>query len=688
MKKSAFISAVLTILIMTMALVAPVEVLTDETSMETSAADSQNSAVYLVTNTNDSGAGSLRQAMIDANGHAGADTILFASNVRGTIVLSSTLPDIADGITIFGPGADLLTVSGNNSNRVLKTISYFPGTLEISGLTIANGYSGSGAGGGIYMSGGTLNLSSCVIRDNTVGYPNIGGGGLYLFGVVTNITDCTISGNQSSVGGAGISNVTTSELHIQNSAITGNVVSSNPVYGGGGIYNVGSIFIMNSTISGNTHSQSGGGIHNRLAGKVYLQNVTITNNSAADGGGISNLVDATEGDTVSLRNTILAGNSATTSAPDFSGTLVSGGCNLIGDVTGAVIVGNTTGNITGLDPNLGPLAYNTGSTKNHALLPGSPAIDAGDNSSSPTSDQRGIPRPQDGDDNGTQICDIGSYELMADDDNDGVSNTEEQGPDGTVTDYDGNTDSTPDNQQSNVASFHTYDGQDYVTLACPAGLELANVRAIENPAPNAPGAPTPEDTPLGFFEFKIVGLGAGDTTTAMLYLPAGVSFGTYFKYGQIPDQTLSHWYEFIYDNTTGAELGGDVITLHFVDGLRGDHDITANGTVMEPGGPGEPLTGISTTSASVLPDKFMLAQNYPNPFNAVTKIPYDLPENCHVELTIYNLLGQKVATVLQGKQTAGHKTVRWDASSFASGIYFYRLQVEGFVYARKMILLK
>lgn len=687
MKKLVFVSAALTILVFSITLVALVGAQNDGMTAQTSSTKSQTNTTYHVTNLNDSGAGSLRQAMIDANGYAGPDTILFASNVRGTITLSSTLPEISESVTIFGPGADLLTISGNNANRVMRTISFFTGTLEISGLTIANGYSGSGAGGGLYMYGGTLNLSSCVINDNTVGYPNIGGGGLYLLNVVANISDCTISDNQCSVGGAGISNVTNSELHIRNSAITGNAVTSNPVYGGGGIYNVGRLFIMNSTISGNTHSQSGGGIHNRLAGEVYLQNVTVTNNTASYGGGICNFVDQA-GDIVSLRNTIVAGNSATASAPDISDTIASEGYNLIQDVTGAVIVGNTTGNITGLDPNLGPLAYNTGSTKNHALLPGSPAIDAGDNISSPTSDQRGILRPQDGDDNGTEICDIGSYELMADDDNDGVSNTEEQGPDGTVTDYDGNADSTPDNQQGNVASFHTYDGQDYVTLACPAGLELMNVRAIENPAPDASGAPTPEDAPYGFFEFKISGLGAGDTTIAMLYLPDGVSFGTYFKYGQTPDQTLPHWYEFVYDNTTGAELGGAVLTLHFVDGLRGDHDITANGTVVEPGGPGEPITGILTTSASLLPDKFMLAQNYPNPFNALTTIPYDLPENCHIELTIYNLLGQKVATVLEGKQTAGHKTVRWDASSFASGIYFYKLKAGDFVYARKMILLK
>ena len=64
------------------------------------------------------------------------------------------------------------------------------------------------------------------------------------------------------------------------------------------------------------------------------------------------------------------------------------------------------------------------------------------------------------------------------------------------------------------------------------------------------------------------------------------------------------------------------------------------------------------------------------------------PQSGTTRISVYNLLGQKVATLLEGKQTAGHKTVRWDASSFASGIYFYRLKAGDFVYARKMILLK
>jgi hypothetical protein len=101
------------------------------------------------------------------------------------------------------------------------------------------------------------------------------------------------------------------------------------------------------------------------------------------------------------------------------------------------------------------------------------------------------------------------------------------------------------------------------------------------------------------------------------------------------------------------------------------------------------ITGIESDYVSSLPVEFELAQNYPNPFNPDTIIRYTLPVTCHVNLSIYNLLGQKVATLVSEKQTAGKYQVQWDASAFASGVYFYRLRTnKGFMHTKKLILLR
>jgi len=101
----------------------------------------------------------------------------------------------------------------------------------------------------------------------------------------------------------------------------------------------------------------------------------------------------------------------------------------------------------------------------------------------------------------------------------------------------------------------------------------------------------------------------------------------------------------------------------------------------------EIVTCIENGRERGLPEIFGLSQNYRNPFNSITQMKYALPENCYVKLTIYNTLGQRVTTLVDQRQPAGYKTVRWDASSFSSGIYFYRLQVGDFVQTRKMVLL-
>ncbi|MBN1213175.1 MAG: T9SS type A sorting domain-containing protein [candidate division Zixibacteria bacterium] len=97
---------------------------------------------------------------------------------------------------------------------------------------------------------------------------------------------------------------------------------------------------------------------------------------------------------------------------------------------------------------------------------------------------------------------------------------------------------------------------------------------------------------------------------------------------------------------------------------------------------------MSSGNEVVMPEEFSLFQNYPNPFNPTTNIKFTLPEVSSVELSIYNIMGQKVATLINGELSAGEHDVSWNASGYASGIYFYRLQTSEFTETKKMILLK
>ncbi|MFO7908238.1 MAG: PKD domain-containing protein [Pirellulaceae bacterium] len=157
-----------------------------------------------------------------------------------------------------------------------------------------------------------------------------------------------------------------------------------------------------------------------------------------------------------------------------------------------------------------------------------------------------------------------------------------------------------DSEQVHVASLpNSADGK-YVTVVSPEGTSLTEVAAAENPSPA--DAPAGYEFPIGFLDFSLNDVALGAATTVTIVLPPDSRFDTYYKYGLEPENHLAtaidetteaHWYEFLYDGTTGAEFfdddgDGDTdrIVLHFVDGQRGDNDLIANGVVVDPGAPG------------------------------------------------------------------------------------------------------
>jgi CSLREA domain-containing protein len=181
--------------------------------------------------------------------------------------------------------------------------------------------------------------------------------------------------------------------------------------------------------------------------------------------------------------------------------------------------------------------------------------------------------------------------IETDTDGDGISDDDESLAPGAGGD--GNGDGVPDLQQAHVASFPNAVTGAYITLEAPAGSALSQVRPLENPSPDdAPS--TAFDA--GFFDFTLTGVAPGSFAEVKVFLPAGSAPTSYHRYGPTPGNPTPHWYEWLYGGVTGAEISGNQITLHLLDGGLGDDDLAANGTIVDPGGPGFPLVFTVTTT--------------------------------------------------------------------------------------------
>ena len=248
---------------------------------------------FTVTNTNDSGDGSLRRAIENANFAFEADTITLAPEVRGTITLASTL-GVRNDLTIEGPGPQALTISGNNAVRPLSV--NMGTTLNLSGVTIANGRAVArdplpsdnpdSQGGAIYNGGGTLNIRESALKSNFALY---WGGAVFNQGGKVNVVDSTLSGNRSVEGGA-IYNMPVVGFFGQEFAceatVTGSTLSGNSASEGGALYNSGRCeanITGGSRVDGNSASH-GGGVFN--AAILRITGSTLSGNSASEGGGV------------------------------------------------------------------------------------------------------------------------------------------------------------------------------------------------------------------------------------------------------------------------------------------------------------------------------------------------------------------------------------------------------------------
>lgn len=373
-------------------------------------------ATFTVTNLDDSGPGSLRQAILDANGAAGADIIEFQAGLTGAIVLSSGQLMVSDSVDIQGPGAPDLAVTGLGDSRLfyLYNSNAFL-DITISGLTLAGG--NANLGGAIADFGENLVLDGMVITGNVASVDVEGGGdggGLYAVdtgsGMDLTIRDSTISGNTAGDDGGGIYIERASgsgALHMENSTLSGNDAAGN---GGGIAFKLVTGFaeLVNSTVSGNTAGGNGGGIYlyNLYdGGHVSILHTTVANNQAGGNGGgaftwthLAYVADSIIGDNTAGTNNDLG--------TDFIG-IFHVSSSLV-ESPGTAEIFDNGGNIFNQDPQLGPLTNNGGSTSTHLPADTSPVINAGDPAfvPPPATDQRGLPRVVNG------RIDMGSVEVQ------------------------------------------------------------------------------------------------------------------------------------------------------------------------------------------------------------------------------------------------------------------------------------
>lgn len=355
-------------------------------------------ATFTASSPADSGALTLRQAILDANATAGADII---NVTAATINLTTALPRITEAVTIAGQGATSTIINGASGARIFD-INHSSGTVLIEKLTIRGAGSAgqfAGNGAGIHStSAAALSLSQVAVQNN---YASLSGGGLYTASP-TSISQSTFSGNSAATGGA----------------IAVNAPSSSAA-----------VTIVNSTISGNSAGTAGAGV-DVIGTQVSMTSSTVAYNNAATLGALNGagLNVGAAGGAYSLIATLLAANNVATT--DRNCGCSYPGCSFLSTGTNGVNLDTANscnfgeGNIKNamtyplvngfVERILAPLAIAPGeTTSTHAIPATSPALDYANNSACPTVDQRGQARRTDSDGNGVGVCEVGAYEAAA-----------------------------------------------------------------------------------------------------------------------------------------------------------------------------------------------------------------------------------------------------------------------------------
>lgn len=621
-------------------------------------------SLLTVTSAANSGAGTLRQAVTDA---ADGDTINFDLVYPATITLASTV-NINKSLTIIGPSADSLTISGNHAVRLFSLGS--SGLITFSGLTLADGrvIAANACGGAIYFGSGTLTLEDCIIRDNDIiGTSNVFGGAICNLGGTLFMNRCTLDGNYTSTsGGSGYGGA----IYCYNGIVTvcNSTFENNAGTWGGAVYGYDAVLTLrNVTVSGN-HTSSNGAIvitGEGLAGPSTLTNCTVSHNTAD----LSLAGIQVESGTLYLRNTVLAANLAGAGGNEMDlavlpvapgATVTSQGYNLIGlpyngqsFVWAAGDAIGTSGSI--IDADLADLADNGGYVRTEAPNAASPAIDPPDSNGAPFVDARGYLR------NGT--ADKGACERQ------GTLPVATAATALGLTGFSANW-----NAVAGAAEYLLDVASDAAFSSPVTGYHNLSVGNVTTFAVSGLSSGTPyyyriravDGNDLSWYSNTISCLTLSPsptfTPTSTITCTATLSATPSMTATVTPTSTLSP-------------------TVTITPEVTATPTATASPTTTPTPAPQATATATATCSASPenrgvhLQDKVLSA--YPNPARQQVTFAWRTDAAEGAKVMIYNMNGERVAVIPVAASAGNIAYAVWDCRAAAPGIYFARLRQNG-----------
>ena len=546
-------------------------------------------------------------------------------------------------IAVIGEDWETTIIDGGEVGSVV-TISSSSESATLEGFTIHNGQSSSG--GGVYIDSSTVFLHDMRIENNT---SQGQGGGVYISSSDIDLNDVTIGSNHAMGDGGGVYIYSNSNVDFSECIITENTCDDD----GGGlkIHNTCSVMFSNSELTANTSADKGGAIVANDYSDLTFDSSLIADNNALYGAAFR----LRTGTILNLSNSVVSENTA-----EVSGSVVYAVTSCSLNVSHSTITAN--GNDNNDDSNIF-LAESYFAQIDNSIIWNEDEIEIDyDNSGVLEIEYSDIQGGWEGDGN------INSNPLFCNADSTDFTVAENSPCVGTGE------------NGSNMGAFG---------VGCGPYNFSPTEFSLSTPSNNAQITIDDSNMNDGFITFSW-DESSDENGDSLVYLMHATSteigdfsLDTNITYIDISYMDLIE--NMTENNTTFATIEWTVDVTDGIDTVTADNapfSLNVDGS-----------DALSSLVEKLIPEVFALHQNYPNPFNPVTTLQYDLPEDALVNITIYDMMGRQVKTLINGSQTAGYKTIQWDATNnfgepVSAGLYLYTIEAGEFRQTKKMILLK